>query len=606
MSRFLIGTLLLLGALTASGLLTARHIWALAVAGCGSDGGCDWAVRGPYSKVLGVPVAHLGLAYFAAILYLWFDRRRMDAGGVVRWVARGGVAVSLAFIGIMFLAGRWCPWCLVVHAANVGWWLLIEIGERGRDSARPTSRLAMGLAALLFALTIATTQALYFREQMASQSAAHRAALESIARMSQPLSQTPVDSVDRPAAVVTDTTTSHQTTKTANRFGGRFWLGSTNPTVRLVIFNDYQCELCFQVEQQIKQLLASRKNLALSVKQWPFDADCNPNILTESPHKGACKASRAAEAAGLLGGEQAFWKMHFWLVEHGGQFTDAALDQQVKWLGLDPARFRESMRGRVVDSLLQGDISEGMAYGLKWTPMVFVNGYEVQGWNSAGALPAAIDRATQLALQSPRSKDRPVPAAEMQLRAWQGQRVQSIPVTSDDHTRGPASAPATVIVFGDLTCNFHATARQILAQAIGDSSQVRIVFKDFPLDGRCNDLVTREINPNGCLASKLAHATGLVAGEDAYWRAYQWIVDNRATITSASVTQLATFLGVAQLDLETALSDPRIEARIARNVELAKKLGVDSSPTIFVNGRKAAGWQTPGLLDKVLSAAINR
>jgi protein-disulfide isomerase len=55
--------------------------------------------------------------------------------------------------------------------------------------------------------------------------------------------------------------------------------------------------------------------------------------------------------------------------------------------------------------------------------------------------------------------------------------------------------------------------------------------------------------------------------------------------------------------LVAASEDPAIEEHIQSDLEIARRLGVQRSPTIYVNGKLVQIWRTPGLLQRILAAA---
>ncbi len=75
------------------------------------------------------------------------------------------------------------------------------------------------------------------------------------------------------------------------------------------MLTDYQCIDCQKVEREIEEILASRSDVSLSVKHYPMCAEaapgvpCNPYVK-QTLHANACWAARAAEAAGILKGDQ--------------------------------------------------------------------------------------------------------------------------------------------------------------------------------------------------------------------------------------------------------------------------------------------------------------
>ncbi len=601
-SRLLAATAIaLFVAAAAAAVMSIYHIWSITLPGCGQGGGCEWATTGPYSKVLGVPVAFLGAAYFAAGLCLLVLSRQSYPDKVWIWIVRAGAVASLVFVGIMLANSRICLWCATVHTANLIHWAVAERLVKGGRRSRSGDSKNLTISALAGAVVLA---GLF----MGKMSLAGKVEEANRAKGIESINRIGADTVNQsvPSAQTGSPEPAVQTSDAAAsslRFGGRYWEGNPNAPVRLVVFQDYQCKLCFEVEGVIAKLLAARNDVAFSVKQWPFDAACNRYMLGSSIHPGACEASKVAEAAGLVGGTKAFWGMHHWLVDRGGQFTPADLKKELDALGVDVDEFGVTFNGTELDSLIQLDIEEGMAFGITYTPMIFVNGYQVEGWQSAGVLPAAIDRAAQIAKKFPRMNDRPDLALDMQYRNWQSAPTVDLKLRPDELVRGKADAPTTVLVYGDLTCVYHAAARKTLNQTLGVFKDVRFVFRDFPLDKNCNPLVKQDINPRACEVARWTHAVRRLGGDSLYWRAHDFVVLSRDHLESLTVQNLSDLVGIEANRILEVANSPQVANDIQANLDLAIAAGVNQSPTIYVNGKQVAGWRTPGLLWKVIQAA---
>jgi protein-disulfide isomerase/uncharacterized membrane protein len=594
-------------ATTAAAVMSARNLWAITLPGCGQAGGCEWATNGPYSKLFGFPIAFLGLGYFVASLCNLALSRRSFPDHVSIWLVRLGAVGSLVFVGIMLSYGRICLWCAFTHLGNLVYWGVAEQLARSVVSGSKLDYRNSVIATLIGLLTIAGLQLNRSRVATAKEADDYRKGMESVAKIGSD-ADTPVESTSTQSPVQTPPTqpqSSGDTKPEPARFGGRYWEGSSNPSVRIVVFHDYQCELCREVEAAIALLIARLSDVAFSVKQWPFDAGCNRFILGKNMHPGACEASKVAEAAGLAGGDKAFWGMHHWLVERGGQFSQADLRSRLDQLGVDADDFGKAFNDPTVDSLVRADIEEGMAFGLTFTPLVFVNGYRVDGWQSAGVLPAAIERAAEVSKRQPRRNDRPDLALDIQFRNWLATPAVPIPLRADEQSRGPINARITILVYGDLTCAFHASARDIFDGFLNQYPDVRYVFRDFPLDANCNQLVKQQINPRACEVSRWAIAVGQLAGDSSYWKAHDWILRNRDHLENVTVANLGLLVGLKPEDILHAATLPAVEGALQANLTLAIQMGVTMSPTIYVNGKIVSGWRTPGVLSRVISAATS-
>jgi protein-disulfide isomerase len=115
-----------------------------------------------------------------------------------------------------------------------------------------------------------------------------------------------------------------------------------------------------------------------------------------------------------------------------------------------------------------------------------------------------------------------------------------------------------------------------IRQTYGD--KVRIVFKDFPL-------------PNHAQAPK-AHEAAHCAGEQGkYWEMHDRIFAFQSTMQVPTLRQHA-----AELKLDTAAFDKCLDSGkyglpISIDVKQGQQLGVDSTPTTYVNGRPVIGAQ---------------
>ncbi len=596
----LLGSALIAAALLGAALTSARHIWSLDLAGCGPGGGCDRALQSQWGRLLGWPTAFIGLAYFASLLTLWVMTARRSVLKLLRVVLMCGGAVSILFVVVIIINGYWCPWCALTHAANLGLVGYVQWRSRTVRSDAKLNWQQLAISGLVFVGISVLAKVAELSQRLLAERTAHEAAMESIAQM-QPTD--PVDEAtgEKPSLTVKPDASQNKTIRAKRSgFSGRYLRGNPNADVRIVIFQDYQCQLCKEVEAQISQIMSANSDVSLSVRQWPFDKACNPEIVGESMHPGACVASRVAEAAGIVGGEKGFWAVHDWLLGRGGQITVPEALDLAQRIGLDRARFEEAMNGARVDSLITADIQDGVRFGLTFTPMIFVNGYQVQGWQSAGAIPAAIARASELAKSQPRTQDRPDLAVDILFGQWKRSPVQPVSVRTDFHTKGATSSKITVTVFGDLTCPFNAMGIAVLDSIMGVRNDIRFCYRDFPLDGTCNDLVKREINPHACEAARLAEAAGQLGGVDGYWRVWRWIIANRERFNSGMVNAAAAEGDLNASDLIASMNSAAVSATVIKDVIDAKRLGIDTSPTIYVNGKRVTGWRTPGLLAKII------
>lgn len=144
---------------------------------------------------------------------------------------------------------------------------------------------------------------------------------------------------------------------------------------------------------------------------------------------------------------------------------------------------------------------------------------------------------------------------------------------------GPANAPVTVVEFSDLQCPHCKEAQPIVDELMTKKQNVRVVFQNFPL-------------PQHDWAAKAATYADCVgrASSDAFWKFVDSVYGAQSDMTASNadekLTGLADAAGVKGADIAACAAKPETTTRIEHSQELAKKLGVNSTPTLFINGRK--------------------
>lgn len=164
---------------------------------------------------------------------------------------------------------------------------------------------------------------------------------------------------------------------------------------------------------------------------------------------------------------------------------------------------------------------------------------------------------------------------------------------------GDPKAPITIVEYGDFECpvcrNFHDAVRGMLP----NYPQVRLVFKDFPID---------QIHPWARTAA-IAGRCAYQQDHQSFWKMYDLIYDNQDLISAANAyDKMMEFASRAGLNAETfkaCLSSPQATAEVDASIENGKLVGVRSTPTVFVNGRPLAGAD-PHALQQYLDFEANK
>ncbi len=162
---------------------------------------------------------------------------------------------------------------------------------------------------------------------------------------------------------------------------------------------------------------------------------------------------------------------------------------------------------------------------------------------------------------------------------------------------GPDDAPITVVEFSDYQCPFCRRFHDETYQALLDAypGQIRFVYRNLPLTS---------IHPS---AMPAAVASLCANDQNMYWEYHEKLFSSE-TLDEVTYIQYATDLGLDVDKFTACLSDGSHDEFIAEDMAFALDLGVQSTPTFFVNGLAIVGAQPLSsfqqLIDKELAGEI--
>jgi protein-disulfide isomerase/uncharacterized membrane protein len=356
-----VGVLLLSACMLLALLLVLAELNAVELPGCGTASDCTRAAASRWGKLPGTqwPLSFVGFAYFQALLAAYLYRGgRLPA--LLRAVVACGAAASAMLTIVMFAEDYVCGYCLAIHGLNVLFAIGYEANQRLTRRLAPSAPSARATC-FWFAATFALAAVLL-------------AIVDRQARLA--VQQATADKLQK--ALVQATADGRQGVPSAETFApGRYVLGPPSAPVHVVVVSDYECPSCRAIDAQLRAMIAGRDDVSISARHFPLCADCNEHI-DKTTHANACRAALAAEAAGRLGGAEAFWRTHDWLFQHGGEFSDDQLESYVVELNLAPKGFLETMQSDETLAVIRADAADADAAGLKFTPLVFINGVAIQ------------------------------------------------------------------------------------------------------------------------------------------------------------------------------------------------------------------------------------
>ena len=149
---------------------------------------------------------------------------------------------------------------------------------------------------------------------------------------------------------------------------------------------------------------------------------------------------------------------------------------------------------------------------------------------------------------------------------------------------GKEGAPVAIAVYSDFQCPYCGKEGRLLRTQIPKNypEQVRVYYHDFPLRTH-----------NWAMEASVAGRCIYELEPDAFWKYHDWVFDNQKNITPQNIRskigEFASAEGLDSLKLSPCIEGSEAREYVEALIEDARKVKVNQTPTIFVNGRRLAG-----------------
>ncbi len=164
--------------------------------------------------------------------------------------------------------------------------------------------------------------------------------------------------------------------------------------------------------------------------------------------------------------------------------------------------------------------------------------------------------------------------------------VQAISV-DDDPSRGDANAAVTIVEFTDFQCPSCASMHPVIENVLKVyGGKVRLVIRDFPLPMHAN-------------ARKAAEAANAAHAQGKFFEYTALLFKRQNALDVASLKKYATELGLNRARFDAELDSGKYAAEIKKDIRDGEIYGIDSTPTIFVNGVALRVLSAAGLVESI-------
>jgi len=181
-----------------------------------------------------------------------------------------------------------------------------------------------------------------------------------------------------------------------------------------------------------------------------------------------------------------------------------------------------------------------------------------------------------------------------------GDAAKELAVQPSDRILGKAEAPITIIEYASLTCphcaHFDVTVLPKLKEKWIDTGKAKLILRDYPLD---------EPALRAAMVARCAPADRFYPLIDTFFaQQEQWVTSRDYR---AALEKLVKLGGMSDKEFKACISDKKLEDQVAQSRLIAsQQLGVDATPTFFINGKKFDGAPTVEAFDQALSGAAQK
>lgn len=160
-------------------------------------------------------------------------------------------------------------------------------------------------------------------------------------------------------------------------------------------------------------------------------------------------------------------------------------------------------------------------------------------------------------------------------------------------SRGPANAPVTIILFQDLLCKYCGTVLGTIDEIWDEyPGKLRLVVKQLPVHSQ---------------AVLAAEASLAAEAQGKFWELHDVMIANQDDLSRDAIIGYARQAGLDVAKMTRALDEHQYQGALAQEMDAAKEIGVQATPTFLINGEEVQGARPAdafkAAIDEALAAA---
>ena len=200
------------------------------------------------------------------------------------------------------------------------------------------------------------------------------------------------------------------------------------------------------------------------------------------------------------------------------------------------------------------------------------------------------------------------------LSNFYNHKKESINFPESNLTIGKPDAKLKIYIFNDFLCSACRKLYEIEKNIIPKyEGKIELIYFHYPLDKSCNKDMEETIFTNSCLASKSMYAAARAGFFEEYFYIHFANYDNykddfNIEHINKNLAQAGDQFKIKPEAIEkfkSIMNNNKNIDQISQHIEAAIKLKIESTPTIYISGRKLSGVPERKLLEGIIEKEIN-
>ncbi len=193
----------------------------------------------------------------------------------------------------------------------------------------------------------------------------------------------------------------------------------------------------------------------------------------------------------------------------------------------------------------------------------------------------------------------PIQIYDISKDPWEKVDMKTIHL-EDRPTMGPANAPVTIVEFADFECPFCARAFGTLETLSHTTykDKIRVLYKSYPLNSH-----------PWAIRAALGAECARLQNPEAFWDFARDYYNNQGSITVQNIDDhihaTAKRLNLDVPTLDACMAGKAAKDRVEQDEKDGNAVGVQSTPTLFVNGVRVVGLPEEKAFDWVVTQQLN-